>query len=68
MCYEPSEAKSRHCFTKDGECGGIEVGSRKDGWWFPSVTDDLRVVEGRDGVRDQVGAVTKKVRGTVRLT
>ena len=67
MCYEPLEAKSRRRLTEDGECGRIEVGSREDGWWFPGVTNDLRVVEGRDGIRDQVGAVAKKVRGTVRL-
>ena len=38
--------------TKDSERCGIKVGSRENGRWPPSITNDLRIVEGRDGIGD----------------
>jgi len=50
MGYVPLGNKSGHRLTKDSERSRIKALSRKDDGWLPSVTDDLRIVEGGDSV------------------
>ena len=47
---------SERWLTKDCEGSGIEVGSREDGRRISGVTDNFRVVKGRNAVRDQIRA------------
>jgi hypothetical protein len=63
----PLKARNKDPLTEDGERGWIEVGSRNDGGQLPSVPNNLRIVEDRDTIRDQIRAVINRVRRTLNL-